>query len=309
MAVQFSEYCIGAITLDGNDSSGVDSFNENPNIQVKAMTAAGRISPTRQQTIKSEVGFTFTTTEVEYWLNDLGLFSAANSLGVEIGTSMIIYWTKKNALKFSTGTDHLTTTITEGIVYPSRLSWSGELWELEVAVIPYSENGSVNPFVYGTAAAPTVSGLQETYQGGKVTVSGTEVDCWQNITLDFGITAAAKFHKGLTYPTRAEISAIAPFITIQNLDPTARSTFGMYGSLINDFELFLRKHEADYGSVPTVVPDGTGEHIRFDGINGIVKPEATSGSAGQSAQQNIRLDFADTPAHAIIIPNFGVAIT
>lgn len=309
MAVQFNEYTIGAIDIDGTIIKGTDNYNENPTPTVTGYIAAGKQSPSRQQTHVATPSFSFTSTEVELLLNDCALFASANNLGVEIGTSMTIYWTKKNALKHSTGADHLTTTITEGIIYPTQLSWSDGFWELSVTVIPYSETGATNPFVYGTASAPTYSAIEETYQGGKVTVSGVEVNCWQSVTLDFGITAAAKFHKGLPYPTRAEIATIEPFFTLQNLDPAVRSTFGMYGSIINDFELFLRASEYAFGNVPTVVADGTASHIRFDGIGGIVFPEATSGSSRNSATQDIRIQFNETSAHAVLIPNFGVAIT
>lgn len=304
MANQFDEYTIGAISINGTQLNAPDQFNENPDITLIRYRSSGRIDYGYSVTATAAPKFSFTTPEVSTVLGLTGM------QGVAIGTTVVIYWTLKNAVARSTGSDHLTTTINDGIVIPTTLSWNGPAaaWQIGVNVMA-NWDGTNEPFIYGTASLPALGLMADSFTGGKITVNGTEVDCWQNCTLNFGIQANQRFHKGQPYPARCEVTVAEPSLEITNLNPVQRSTFGLYGTRVTACNLFLRKNMATDGQTPTRELDASLVHIKIAGVDGIVHPLTTTASDGQSAQQGVRLVFDENASTASLVLTTSQAIS
>lgn len=308
MANQFPEYTIGAIDLGGTILHGTDNYSENPGVALLRRSSAGRPHPSYSAVLINRPTFTFQSPEVNRILNTAGVWATANNFGLEIATPVVIYYTRKNALKRSTGADHPTVTINEGIIYPTALAWSGDDWLLDISIMAYSEDGTTLPFVYGTASLPTLAKVSETFTGGRVEFNTVEEDCWQDVSLDFGVEAHHQEHKGLEFPVGAIIDDFAPSATVRKRNLTAKTTYGFYGTRLTGFELHLRKNMTTAGQTPTRELDASLVHVRFDATDGIGHLEETTAGV-DGAEQAIRYEFDEDAANAIMVPNYGVAIS
>jgi hypothetical protein len=300
-------YDVGAIDLGtGTILRSPDRFVEDPAIEMIRIKGAGRFVNSYSAVLRGNPTFRFVTPEIDQVL-DTGA-GAVTLAGREIVTPIIIYYTKRNPTAIA-GVGHALTTINEGIIFPTLLSFDDNVWLLAVDIYAFSADGSILPFVFGTGSLPAFDIPFATYTGGKVTVNGLEVECWQRCSLTTNARARHIHHKGLHYPVRAEIMDRDPRFEITNLDPAERSFWGQYGTRIEDFELFLRANETTDGLEPSRADDGDGVHIRYDGIDGLIVPGETRASSEEGLEQDLALVFDENASTAEIVENYGVTIT
>ena len=308
MATLVDRYDIGAIDLGGTILQAPDRFVEDPAVELIRVKGSGRFVNSYSAVEKGSPTFRFVSPEIRTIMRT-GVGSAGLELeGLDITTPVIIYYTKRDPTAIASS-GHLTTTINEGIMFPTVLAFDSRVWLLSVDIYAFSADGSILPFVFGTAALPTFAVPAETYTGGKITINASEIDCWQRTTLNTNARARHIHHKGLHFPIRAEVIDRDPRLELTNLDVTARSTLAQYWTRTTDVELFLRKNETDDGKSPARVADADLEHIRFDGIDGLHGPLETRASGEEGAEQDIAIAFDENAAAADIIPNYDVAIT
>ena len=303
----FDTFAVGVVDFEGTKLRSAFDVNENPNVTLFRRHHSGRISPIYSVTSQIAPKVTFNTLECGIVLALLGPIGRALA-------NTIVYYTRCKQVTRSTGADHLKSTLTSGIAVPRTLSWGGGVsaWTLGVELLPDSVDGLTAPIAYGTAALPALAVIPETFTGGKFVVNSgagdVEVDCWQNASLDFGVTANPVFHKGLPAPVRSAVQTATPSFRISNLNPTDRTTFGQFGTRVVSSTLYLRKNETAAGLTPTRVLDATAQHVKISMLGGIIYPGQTTAPETGDDTQEIMIAPEENDATAAIVITTGVAI-
>lgn len=298
----FDVFHVGAVDIEGTIIRAPSDVNENPNHTIVRRHHAGRTAPIYSVMGSIMPGVTFNSPEIG---TALGVLTKD---GVALAASKL-YYTRRKPTKNSTGSDHLTTAIAGGIGVPKTLSWNGGVapWLLGVELRPESADGLTAPFIYSTAALPALALIPQTFCGGKFLVNGTEVDCLQNLTVDWGMVVDQILHKGLPAPVRSGVQETKPALRLTNLDPTARSTFGAFGTRITSSVLYLRKNAATTGT-PHRVPDATAEHISLTFVGGLVAPAATVAPEEGKTTQELNVVFDENATTDWVVVALNVAI-
>lgn len=285
----WSIYTLGAVSLNGTQLDGANNINEDPGITLIRHRSSGNIHFTQAAVATHAPVLTFDTPEIATMLT---LVDAVNGTwAAAISSPCIFYWTKKDDEKRSTGSDHLTTTINEGLISINSLTWSGEadVWMANVSVHA-SWDGSNNPLVYGTAALPSLAAIDEAYLGGMIKVdpvgasnSAEVLAGWSSATINLNPTVEHKFAQGHEYPGRAVLSVMEPTLEVTVPDITARSTYGA-GSRHEGLVIFLRKVDTSASNATVArVADVTAQHIKLESKLGIIKSDPSSASDGADA--------------------------
>jgi len=298
MAADFDVFTIGAIALDGVQLDAADNFNQDYGLQLFRHRTSGRIHFSQQGVLNQQPSFTFDTPEVETVLTKLGANFVHN-----IDTTVIVYWTKMDEAARSSGGDHLITTINEGLVFPTSLTWSGanDVWKIALEIRP-TWDGTNLPLVLGTASLPARALPDEAFVGGKMVMelaqgqSTEQLDGWQSATLNFGFNVRQENSKGHPYPGIAYVLEAAPTLQLVGMDPGERTDYTQDGKRLFSAILYLRKAATNTTDGVLRVADGTSEHIKLLFGAGLVRNITETASGGNPAQITVEITPDETAA-------------
>lgn len=223
-------------------------------------------------------------------------------------TTAVMHFAKQATLGFSSGTDHVTITINDGLACIESIGASGQ----EPAKIAYRlyaiHDGTNAPLIYsGGASAPSPDALAEKFFLGPVKGSALfEVQSWQYNT-NFSIKHET--HTGLMYPTFAGIQGGDPQVDIVTLDSGLladcdNGSGDLVGAAVTNFLLYLRKASESLGRIA----NATTSNIKGTVAKGYLYPAAQSGSWRQDSTHNFVLKpLKDSGAIVAFVSNSAIA--
>jgi hypothetical protein len=140
-----------------------------------------------------------------------------------------------------------------------------------------STDGETHPLaIFRDVSLPEVGLADELYTLGPAVIDGFLYDGLQSAEFDPSIEAMIEGDQGFPYPTTSGIATRTPKFTFGGKEMAVMTDdfFGVSGRPVTDWSVYLRRLRR--GS--TVYPAGESEHIRFFGVDGMLKPETSKAS-------------------------------
>lgn len=289
---------INATTIQQCESTGID-----PGIAVQSQ-AAGQIDPTFTSVTGISPRVTFSTSDVSAALGAIGLG------GLALSSNAVVYMQTRAADgEFQAGANHMSWTLSNGLVVPRSLSVNqGGNASLTGEIIGRSTDGQSTPWTYsGTATLSGDNHVDNLFTLGPISINGTEVGVVQSLNIDFGLNVSVNRGDDDIYPTFLHINSRRPTIRYTTEKPVNLNTIGLAGSAqgSTDSVIYLRARAND----GVLVADGTTSHLSLTVDAGIITPM----NASVQADGHWASEFVITPRYDgtndIVAIGTGVAIS
>jgi len=285
----------------------VSNFSIDPAIQEVLAAADGQVDPTFVAAIGQSPRITFTSSALATLLAEMS--NAFLTSGIKINSDVThdgldcFFQQLAEGSTRASGAAHFKMTINEGLLVPRQISVAqGGLATMGLeGIVTY--DGTNDPIVLADSQSLIGSpSVDELFTLGPISINGSQLTAVQSLTIDPGIVEVVAIGDGDKWATYAAIMSRAPMITIQTLDVTALSTFGITGTAqtATDTILYLRKL-AEGG---THVADATAQHIKITIDEGMIRcgPALASHGATAGIQVNIRPTYDGTNGILVVDP-------
>ena len=243
--------------------------------------ASGHPDPLFVGTRKSRFDQAFTTPQLKTVLDLCGAPFAAD---LSAGNTDLYYKRAANlgVREADATTVHLRMRMASGVIYWNELSAAdGEYAALQGRILPLF-NGSNPPMVpAGGVALAGTPAAAEFFTLGPVFINATEITGLANVRLSLGVQPFELGASGETYSTFCGVSRRQPMLNLTSLKASLWSTYGLLGTAITSWAMYLRRHDPDGG----VYANGTAQHIAITGSAGKIVPENTSGGTDEAPSQ------------------------
>ena len=296
------------VDVDGTDFNiyqiGDQSYNAN--LEQLIQGGDGQVDSTFVAVGGQAPTMSFTTTDIKKVLDNTGISGLAIAPSVGTGVSAWLQKIAEGGTRTG-GSNNIKLLMAKGMIVPRTLT-AGHNVPATIGVdLIASYNLTALPFVISGSAAitgtPTTADL---WTCGKCVINGTVINGVQSITIDFGLQIIQQGSDGIVYPTFVAVQSRQPMITIECVDATALTTFGLSGvaQSATDSVIYLRK--IDEGG--TRVADATETHISFTIDEGHVFVESISGGHNDPASVSITLTPTWDGSNDIIVIDTTAAI-
>jgi hypothetical protein len=172
---------------------------------------------------------------------------------------------------------HLKLSISSGLLVPKSIEarQGKEPAKIDYEIYPLSSDGLTSPFTITTGQTlPTQTGVSELFTIGPASLNATAFNAVQSLKWEFGMKCEIVFGDGEPFPTFAGITQRKPKGTIEGVDMTAVSGFGLSGTALTSFATYLRK--TTKGALR--VAAATAQHIKMSGTAGMAIQRKAGGS-------------------------------
>ena len=291
---------------------GISDFAVAPGVQEVLLGGNGQVDPRYVAHMGSMPGISFTTTKLGTLLAEISnaflisgtkIDSDPTHDGLEVFfQAMVEGGTRAGA------TSHIKLTINEGLLVPRGLNVAQNTIARLALELVITYDGTNDPIVLATSQSligtPDVS---EAFTLGPISINGTPLVSTQSLNIDPGIQLTVQSGDGDKWPTFVGIMQRQPMITINTLDVSLLSTYGIMGTAISasDVILYLRKM-AEGG---TRVADATAEHVKITLDEGIIRVAPIAGAHGGLLGTQIIIRPTYDGANAILVIDPASAIT
>ncbi len=205
----------------------------------------------------------------------------------------------------TTGANHITLTMAEGMVVPRTLSadQGGNATISLEAVCSY--DGTNDPLELATSQTLTGSpAVAELYTLGPVKINGTDIADAQGVTVDFGIRLLTESGDGQVWPTWIGIATRQPSITVRTRNVELLNTYGLPGVVLSGSTKVYFRKRSEGG---TLVADTTAQHTSITINEGRVEVSRVAGSIPLMADVKITPTWNGT--NAIFVISTATTIT
>lgn len=298
-------YTIHAVTINGTTFSGIRSYSVNANLEASFEPHDGLINPNFGAVLNQKPDVVIRTVDMA------GLVAATGMAPLTI-TAITIFWQKRaNCGTRASGSVHLKCVASSACAVLRPISaTNNQITEAEIQIHMLSSDGLTNPWTWTDAVA--LSGTVQTvahYTLGPVSIDpdgvtaafAVPVTSW---TFDPGINGETDSTDGLPFVDYYDVETIAP--TFECTTPDVSLVMNaLQTAQVAAVTFYLRKmSETGIGRVA----NATEEHISFTIADCVVHSPMLSGSAGQKAEQTIRLGATYDGSNAIAVIDFTAAI-
>lgn len=185
--------------------------------------------------------------------------------------------------------------IAESLIYWTSISLPHNgRGEVSVMIVA-NYDGTNAPFVYaGTVALAGNLLVSKHFGAGPVEINGANVPGVKDIQIDSGIQLIQEGSSSEVYDTFTGIQQTEPTVTITTLEETNWSTLGAGGLVLNGstgLECWARKFTTNETGGVSRVADGTAEHVKFTGLNGVAIPVDSSGEGSSPISDTLRIEL------------------
>lgn len=206
-------------------------------------------------------------------------------LSVSSGT-ITVPWQKRQALgTFASGSSHLSLSSANGLIIPNRIELpNGGNATVGLEVIFVSADGTTVPVAVNTSQALSSQAFNALYTLGPVVVNGTTIDEDVGVTITPGLTVETKHYNGVNFLLGNGVKIVRrrPMIEIRSEDLAVLSSLGAAWGVGSSIVVYARKR-----SGASFVADGTAQHVKITGADGLIRPQTISASGGGSATRSI----------------------
>lgn len=312
------EYSIGAIDLGtgGPILHGTDEYNMSSGVEFLKRRHAGNQEPGYVAVNRLNYVYTFRSFEVLTVLQHLwptpGIFG---KLVDDAVNPVRVQWAEKDEV--IRAALYPTDIIEKCIIVPTNILWEEEDWQVEVTIACMSTDGMTEPIDFQNIAPFALSDL-DLYKGGEfrydIGAGPVIIDCLQNIRVDLRTSINPRWHRGLPYAYRQELSVLDPMTQLVNLDAENRrdfashSGFGMGGVTAENTQLYIRRNRDVVGESPLVYPDASSEHILLQGAQPVIHHSELTASGEDSANSTLTVEHRRTVAANSLTPTYTTPI-
>lgn len=169
-------------------------------------------------------------------------------------------------------------------------------------VIQAAYDGSNDPIALQTGQTLSGNLAAGTYFGaGPVLINGTQIEAGsiQQIDIASGINLLQIGGDTEEWDRFVGVERTAPTVNITTSEAAAFFTYGLQGTALdgaNGVVAYLRK----YSNTGSRVANGTAEHVSFQGLNGVARPQESGGDGSGVTNDQIRCDL--TAADDTVLP-------
>lgn len=298
-----------AVAFDTTVLGGITQQKITTGVQTRGEAASGELYPRLQSITGQQPGAEFTTVDIAAAIDNAPLTGAAIS-DLTAGLSFFAQAHQDEGAR-SAGSTHRKYNIVQGIVYPRSLSvdHQGDA-TISFAVIATSTDGAIAPIIEtDTQALPAIVTNDIAFTLGGQTIGGVALTGVRNLTIDFGITAAAEGADSDIFPTKCSIRSVATRLTYRGINTQwlKSSNIPITGQPATHANTvcYLRKRAAG-GSY---VADITAEHIKMTAAGICVVEDAFDASGAELAECSLAFPLLFDGTNAPLTVDTASAIT
>ena len=280
----------------------IESSSPSPQLQEVLATGGNYTNPLFVGIRGGNPVVTFRTPQVSTLLGEAGL------LGVDLSAGNTDLWYRKathlGTLVAAATAGHTRMRIAKAFMYLRSITAGHQKESTADATILATFDGTNAPIVpAGSTALAGTAASAEHFCLGPVKINGSLVDGIEDATIDMGVSLRIKGDSSQAYPTFAGIRSVSPTISLRGTALEPWTNYGLTGTALSSFSLYLRKVTADVASGAMYVADATAVHVKFTAATGLVHVTQTEGGDGSDSTTEIRivLRAADTTAQALTV--------
>jgi hypothetical protein len=289
MAVSTVHYLYQVILPDGSVIGELDDCTPQAGHSFLTGMASGHIDPlfTAVQSAKPDVQFR--ARQIGTLLSSLGL----DGLNTQANPLDLLYRQGANlgSRQALASAVHKRIRVTNGLAYWTGIRASFQTpAEISVRVKPTYDGTNLPLIPAGTLALGNNPAAAEFYRLSAVYVNGVAATGVTGWSLEQGQRMDEIGADDDLYDTYCGISEIQPMLTLDALTWDTWTTFGMAGTAVTSWAVYLRKKFPD-GS--DYAPN-TNNHIKLSGSAGIVVPNSTRGGGNSPTSTGLRIALHST---------------
>lgn len=261
----------------------LDDVEWSPGTEYMIENAAGQHHAQFVAVREQRPAVNFTSTQLEALLGVLG----AN--GASLGSTAT--YLKKMATIAPTAratAEHILLTIASSVGYWSTITLPHNGRATLRGTLQAAYNGTNEPIVYaGSTALNGNLAADEYFGAGPLSVNGTDISGIQEITLTSGVQLIITGGSSSEWPTFVGVGSVQHTIDVKLNHEINWSTLGLDGTALDGADgvtFYARRYAADGARVA----NGTANHIKFVGANGIVCPVNTGGQGADLVTDSFR---------------------
>lgn len=292
-----------------NFYSQLEDTTPQANHQMIQSYAAGFPEPLFTGVVGLKPDVTFRCSQIATLIGDFGLFGSDLSSG-----NTDLYYKKLvnrgNRVADAT-TSHMRFRMAKAFGYMRSIT-AGHQSEAkaDVRIVPIYDGTNVPIIPAGSVALAGTPSSAEHFCLGPISINGSALPGAQNMTLDFGCQVDESGSDSEPWTSFLSLENIRPTITITGLAIEPWTSYGVIGTALTSFTMYLRKVSKEAtGGVPYIA-DGTGAHIKFTATAGLITPISSSGGDNTKVTTGLKitLDAADTSTRSLVMA-IGQAIS
>lgn len=195
---------------------------------------------------------------------------------------------------FTGGSNNVTYTATQGFLYPTRLSASGNApATLDLMFVP-TWDGTNDPLVDASGAAiSTTPTFTSAFYLGAFYYGATQLEGVTSMSIDFGIQYSRTFADGNVYAKTGMIMRRTPTITVTclKLESVIAALTSMFHTTIDDVACYFQKGTSGGARVPLI----TASHCKISSSANGAAPDSIS----VSGEDDYTVTFTIRPVNAL----------
>lgn len=295
-------YMLASVVTPGGQISQIVDQNIDPGIQEMIESGSGTPDTEFVAIGEAKPMMGFTSTAIAQALGICGLSAYA----ITSATDFYLQKIDQGGVRAS-GNSHIKLTMTKGLLVPRSLDASQGKDPAKISYDLYaiSTDGTTAPIAIAVSQAlPTIDPVSQLFTVGPVKINGSALAGIQSLKWDLQMKEECIASDGEVYPTFAGITTRQPRCGINGLDLTALNTFGITGLALTSFSTYFTKIARN----GTRVANGTAEHIKISGVDGMLIPRGAKGSNQKPMEGEWSIVPAYAGSSAIVAISTGSAI-
>lgn len=246
--------------------------------------ASGHATPLFTGIRRARPAVEFTCAQIATALGETGLTGASQAAG-----NTDLYLKKATDLgnrEADASLAHIRLRMSLAYLYWSQINArQGQDAEIRLRCVPTWDGTNAPIVAAGSLALAGTAAASEFFTLGPVKVNGSFLTGIQSMSLDLGFEPQEAAGDGDVFTSFFGLKAINPVLTLETLDASAWTSYGVGGLALSAILIYLRKKEPDQGNYS----DASTQHIKLTGTNGLVAIEQSAGAANNEHVTTVRI--------------------